>query len=68
MLQCYIRRFIRTQHVWLQKGDAGEQPGSEDWLFLFQLPPGRDALAAVRSSAVLLDYLLSRRPHSHDGG
>ena len=34
---------------------------------MFQLPPGRDALAAVRNSAALLDFLLSRRPHSHEG-
>ena len=47
-------------------GDAEEQRGDEDWLCLFQLPPGRDTLAAVRNSSVLLDYLLSRRPYSHD--
>ena len=42
-------------------------PGGAEWLFLFQLPPGRAALAAVRSTDTLLGYLLSRRPHNQHG-
>ncbi|KAK9832707.1 hypothetical protein WJX81_002264 [Elliptochloris bilobata] len=44
-----------------------EQPGSSNWLYVFQLPPGREALAAMRNSGILLDSLLSRRPCSHEG-
>lgn len=64
----YVEHSIhRTARATLAAGAEADE--SQDWVYVFQfsLPLGRAALAATRSNATLVDFLLSHQPRKPDG-